>query len=289
MSQYSTLHAVVRMTARRGEFISEFDYTQIFPNLGKTMKKFSKEKIKDMKIFYKQPWRQTGGKYLPYIRNNVHQYIDNIKLYGDFQSYKYWWEYKEDIKKMFVFSDKIVKKAQKQLARASRLLYRKVIRYKTDDISGRINSTEPTFDNSDITFVAVHSRRTDFTWNGIHSEQYNSPKATYFTNAMKYYQKHYKNPLFIVASDDIEWTQRYFQKYYFKMHFLKKQSAMEDLATLVMCKHAVVSVGTFGWFAGFLAGGEVVYFKDQFKPNASWIPNFPSKDVYPPSWVAISN
>jgi len=65
-----------------------------------------------------------------------------------------------------------------------------------------------------------------------------------------------------------------------------------DMAILASCQHLIVSVGTFGWWAGFLVGrgeGRVVYFRDQFdmghKINRG---NVVLDDYFPEQWHGIS-
>ena len=180
MYQYSALYGLVRRTARRGEFVSKFDFRYDFPNLAATMRKYSKnEKLPN--IYYKEEIKHIGGQYKPKLFENIPRSMDNMKIWGDFQSYKYWWEYKEDIRRMFVFSDGVVKNAQHKLADAALDLYGVKINFDHSSVLGRVNSTDHAFDESGITFIAVHSRRGDFLSPRVHhSKQYNAPTPAWF-------------------------------------------------------------------------------------------------------------
>lgn len=43
-------------------------------------------------------------------------------------------------------------------------------------------------------------------------------------------------------------------------HLQQPRTPSEDLALLARCQHTIISVGTFGWWAAFLAGGDATYF-----------------------------
>ena len=81
--------------------------------------------------------------------------------------------------------------------------------------------------------------------------------------AMLHYVKKYPNVHFLVISDDLPWC---------RDHLLPSplapvvtvppvaRSAPTDLAVLSLCNHTIGSVGTFSWWAGWLAGGEVIMY-----------------------------
>ena len=63
-----------------------------------------------------------------------------------------------------------------------------------------------------------------------------------------------------------------------------------DLAILASCADVVVSVGTFGWWAAWLSGGEVVYFPREYV--MTWPDNrdnFKLEDRFPPEWISIDD
>ena len=65
------------------------------------------------------------------------------------------------------------------------------------------------------------------------------------------------------------------------------RSAGHDLAVLSMCDHMIVSAGTFGWWAAWLANGTTVYF-DNWPRNGTTLDNmFDRRDYYPRHWIPI--
>ena len=63
-----------------------------------------------------------------------------------------------------------------------------------------------------------------------------------------------------------------------------------DLAVLSMTDHMILTVGTFGYWAAYLSGGEVVYYKDAILLNHPTNANqIQLEDYYPSTWIGISD
>jgi galactoside 2-L-fucosyltransferase 1/2 len=55
----------------------------------------------------------------------------------------------------------------------------------------------------------------------------------------------------------------------------------------LLCDHVITTIGTFSWWSGWLAGGEVTYVKSPAKqgtPLAHWL-NY--KDYFDPEWIGL--
>lgn len=69
--------------------------------------------------------------------------------------------------------------------------------------------------------------------------------------------------------------------------FSEDHGTEEDLAILSACNHTIMTVGTFGWWAGYLAGGITVYYRS-FPPEDSELHSlFSREDHFPPDWVGF--
>jgi len=123
------------------------------------------------------------------------------------------------------------------------------------------------FKRKELTFVGIHSRRTDYT--ALMLEKGGKELTpNYFVNAMDMYRAHYKNPVFLYVSDDLEWGKRHLlphakrttQDLFFVGDGLPRNvdSVGHDLAVMSLCNHTIISRGTFSYWMGFLAGGNVV-------------------------------
>ncbi|KAB7502526.1 Galactoside 2-alpha-L-fucosyltransferase 1 [Armadillidium nasatum] len=79
------------------------------------------------------------------------------------------------------------------------------------------------------------------------------PSDNYVANAIKYIKRKYKNPIFIAISDDVKRLKKILKKE-------KNISTPEvDMAILSFCNHSIFTLGTYGFWASYLAGGEVLY------------------------------
>jgi galactoside 2-L-fucosyltransferase 1/2 len=61
----------------------------------------------------------------------------------------------------------------------------------------------------------------------------------------------------------------------------------EHMALLAACNHSVVTTGSFGWWAAFLAGGTVVYDKSFPRQNSLLSYHYTHADYYPPHWIPL--
>jgi hypothetical protein len=105
-----------------------------------------------------------------------------------------------------------------------------------------------------VTWIAVHIRRGDFlTFFKLDTN------LAYLHIAMDFYRRKYVNVRFLIASDD---------KNYVRTHLANNSDVFitpdsffsgDDLATLALCEHTIVTAGSYGWWAAWLAGGNVVH------------------------------
>lgn len=136
---------------------------------------------------------------------------------------------------------------------------------------------------NNFTLVGVHVRRGDKVYN---NRGYNLPDITYFKTAASYFKNKFVHVLFIVTSDDISWCKDNFKFQDFV--FSVSNSEIMDMALLSQCNHTIMSVGTFGWWGGWLAGGEVVYYKDHIKPGSHLSLEYKDEDYFLPDWTPMS-
>jgi Glycosyl transferase family 11 len=69
--------------------------------------------------------------------------------------------------------------------------------------------------------------------------------------------------------------------------FTMGYSGEVDLAILSKCNHTIMTVGTYGWWAGFLSGGITTYYKDFPRQNSYLSSTFSKEDFFPPHWIAL--
>jgi galactoside 2-L-fucosyltransferase 1/2 len=65
------------------------------------------------------------------------------------------------------------------------------------------------------------------------------------------------------------------------------KSAVEDLSILAAC-NGIMSIGTFGWWGGWLCGGPLVYYANEFNMSHEINKgNVRKSDYYPSNWIPI--
>ena len=138
-------------------------------------------------------------------------------------------------------------------------------------------------DVKDVTLIGVHIRRGDMVNRRL---GYMVATADYISRVVDFFNsKGFQNIIYIVCSNDMNWSQQRMPKG-FKYEFMVGNSAEVDLSILSSCNHVITTVGTFGWWAGWLSGGMVTYFKWPAK-EGSVLRNAFSKDYsdfFLPSW-----
>ena len=60
-----------------------------------------------------------------------------------------------------------------------------------------------------------------------------------------------------------------------------------DLAVLASCDHFIMSTGTYGWWAAWLTGGVVVYYKYPAREGSLYSKHFNGDDFFPPHWIPM--
>lgn len=100
--------------------------------------------------------------------------------------------------------------------------------------------------------------------------------------AIQHFKKKYPNALFTVVSNEISWSKKHLKGPNF---IYANGTAEDDMATLVMCDHSIITVGTICsggnfWMVGRMAGwGEVIKFN-----KYTWRDNY-----CPEHWLTIIN
>lgn len=167
-----------------------------------------------------------------------------ISIGGYFQNVGYFAEYEDEIRKELQLTDKYIKYANRYLHSVA-----KQKQHYTERKAPHHYSPATKY-----VFIGVHIRRNDF----LTQEGQFIPGQIYFNKAMNYFRDKYgKDVLFSVATDDPEWADANLKGD--DVYLTGNQGTNEDFAIAAACNHTILSIGTFGWWMGYLAGGEVVY------------------------------
>jgi len=154
------------------------------------------------------------------------------------------------------------------------------------------SSVPPGWTASSFVRVGVHVRRGDFLTKWAIEAGFTTATPLYLRRAMGYFVERFARIQFIVASNDIPWCRKHtrtstWDRNAVNITFSQGQSAGTDLAILASCDHTVMTTGTFGWWAAWLANGTTVYYPAFPRPGSSLGNRSRVEDYYPPSWIPI--
>ncbi|XP_072343314.1 galactoside alpha-(1,2)-fucosyltransferase 2-like isoform X2 [Scyliorhinus torazame] len=133
-----------------------------------------------------------------------------------------------------------------------------------------------TGERKNMTYVGVHVRRGDYVhvmpnvWKGVIADK------KYLDTAMEYFRNKYKNVVFAVTSNGMDWSKENIDNSKGDVFFSddpKQSSPADDIAILAHCNHTIMTVGTFGYWAGYLAGGETIYLTNFTLPESPFLKN----------------
>ena len=265
--QYAMLLSVRHITGRHVYLVSETDLNDIFRNITIPILKHSVELDSKIKRLPTKS-EYMSGVFMPNFTNNLSG--EDILLCCYFQSQKYFNEILDTVKKEFIFKENIQTAVHTILHRA-RL-----------DILGD-NDTHP------VRFIGIHVRRGDLKQKGPYDSGYRMASVSYFLKAKSFFKKRFpERLLFVVTTDDKLWVQEHLSGP--DTYISQQTSAAADMALLAACNDTIMSVGTYGWWAGFLAGGLKIYYSEYKAKNSTADEMFSTEDKYcTPDWIPMGD
>ncbi|XP_046559927.1 galactoside alpha-(1,2)-fucosyltransferase 2-like [Haliotis rubra] len=189
----------------------------------------------------------------------------NVRLNGYLQSWMYFRHMEDDIRRQFTFTDSYRKAA------------REIIE-KTITAGGRKATT----------VIAVHIRRGDITAEPRYVRYgYKVPNDKYFFKAFAFFREKVSDPVFLLFSDNFEWTKRHLTGN--DVIYMEGHNATTDMALMIECNHTIMSVGSFGWWAAYLAGGTTIYYRHPAWDGSELRKEFSKNysDYFMPEWIGM--
>lgn len=175
---------------------------------------------------------------------------DNVFLSGYFQSEKYFKDYEDEIRNLFMSYDINM----------------------SDDIK-QLLSSENT--------CSIHVRRGDY----LNSPNHHPTQSmNYYMKAIKQMPK---DSVFLIFSDDIEWCKQNFPNLPEKFKFIEGNKDYEDLYLMSHCKNNIICNSTFSWWGAWLNKNKdkiVIAPSVWFGPAYS---NNNTEDLYCEGWITI--
>lgn len=101
--------------------------------------------------------------------------------------------------------------------------------------------------------ICLSIRRGDFVENSDISKLHNVTNLKYFQKSIQYMENKFKDPVFFIFSDDIDWAKQ--NIVIKKQHFFEsgQDPVWEKLRLMYSCKHFIISNSTFSWWAQYLS------------------------------------
>jgi len=151
---------------------------------------------------------------------------DNSFLIGYWQSYKYFEDIKDIIKKDFTFKSSISEKAKEMMKEIT-----------------------------DSNAICVNIRRADYISNPDANKHHGVCNSEYFERAAKLIEEKVDNPKYFVFSDDVEWCKeniKFSNNMVYVDHTYTGDRFSDYLRLMINCKHFIIPNSTFAWWAAWL-------------------------------------
>ncbi|XP_049757080.1 galactoside alpha-(1,2)-fucosyltransferase 1 [Elephas maximus indicus] len=261
MGQYATLLALAQLNGRQA-FILPAMHAALAPVFRITLPTLAPEVDKHT------PWRKL--KLHDWMSEEyAHLKDTHLKLFGFPCSWTFFHHIREQIRSEFTLHEHLREEAQRIL-RPLRL--------------GRTG-------NPPRTFVGVHVRRGDYLqimphhWKGVVGDR------AYLQQAMDWFRARHEAPIFVVTSNGMEWCQENIDTSQGDVIFAgngQEGSPGRDFALLMQCNHTIMTIGTFGFWAAYLAGGDTVYLANFTLPDSNFLKIFKPEAAFLPEWVGIA-
>jgi hypothetical protein len=181
---------------------------------------------------------------------------ENCGISGYFQTDKYFYDIREYILDIFSFKNEYTEKAREYI--------------------GKIKKIDP-----DITVVSIHIRRGDYLYQ---QDLHPICSDEYYEKSTSLMEEKFKNLVFLVFSDDIEWCNEKFKIPNYLVVDLK--SPYSELCLMTMCDHHIIANSSFSWWGAWLnkkENKEVIAPINWFGPSL----NKNTKDIYCKGWLKI--
>lgn len=187
----------------------------------------------------------------------INRVPDNCYLMGNWQTEKYFDEYREIILKDFTFLNELSEVNQ--------------------NIAEKIKST-----NS----VSLHVRRGDYVSNATSLAFHGVCSLDYYRKAIELVVKTVNNPTFYIFSDDMQWVRENIKLEHpcFYVDFNKGSESYNDMHLMSLCKHHIIANSSFSWWGAWLNRDED---KIVIAPQQWFVADFDSSDIIPNKWIKL--
>jgi len=133
--------------------------------------------------------------------------------------------------------------------------------------------------------VLIHVRRTDYTHPHHQRDGWPAPTIDYFRRSMSYFTGCLERVQFVVLSDDPNWCRKHIQAT--DIVYSSGHSPIVDMAIASLCDHAIITIGSYGWWAAWFANGITITQKNVPRNGSTLSKRLHRDDYYKPEWIGL--
>lgn len=222
---------------------------------------FHKDRIIQNSVTRTLPMREVGSGI--YDKRFEHLPARNISIISIFASFKYFQHVEEQLRFDFTFKPYIMDIAQRWLEQ----------------------QTPDKWKDKQFVRVVIHVRRTDFVNPAHERDGWPTPTAEYFRRSMSYFTDCLERVQFVVISDDPYWCSKHINGT--NVVYSSGHSPIVDMAIASLCNHAIITIGTYGWWAAWFANGVTITQKNLPRNGSSLSKRLYRADHYKPNWIGL--
>ena len=198
-----------------------------------------------------------------------------VALSGYLQSWKYFNTYGVEIRNAFTFDFEVYQTALRAINNSL------TANLWSDDLThlGYWRSTRQF-----PVLVGMHVRRGDILQTLFQDYGHTASTDQYLLRATIYFQRKYEFVIFVVVSNDINYSRKVFVNQQ-NFVFINTTEA-SDMALMTLMDHMIISVGTYGFWSAYLGkpDRDILYFKHWPKNGSKLDLEFSHEDYFLPKW-----
>lgn len=150
-------------------------------------------------------------------------------------------------------------------------------------VSSQCKTVENTI--KDLNTCSIHVRRWDYL---KYPSIYPLLDKSYYTRAIEFIKGKIDNPMFVIFSNDVEYTNECFKDLKNKIivDFNKWEDSRQDMYLMSKCKHNITANSSFSWWWAYLNNNKnkiIISPKEYF---IKWH-RYYNNDIFPDSWIKI--
>jgi len=187
----------------------------------------------------------------------------NVSLLFFLQSYRYFREVEDQLRVDLTFKPDVLHTARRWLRKRTPVKWRTVEFWR----------------------VAIHVRRTDYVWPQNVRDGWPVATADYFRRSMSFFTGCLERVQFVVLSDDLPWCREHINAT--NTVYSSGHSPTVDMAIASLCDHAIITVGSYGWWVAWFANGITITQKDVPRNGSRLAKRLRRDDYYKPEWIGL--